>query len=104
MGSEMCIRDRFENIATVQFDHRVLAAITLALVLLFWMVVGRVAVTVGIRFATGAMAVMAVAQVVLGIGTLLLFVPVVLASLHQAGAVVLFGLTVWVVHEIRFPG
>ena len=94
----------FENIATVQFEHRVLAVTTLASVLLFWVAVGRVATTSGVRCATGAMAAMAIAQVGLGIGTLLLFVPVALASLHQAGAVVLFGLTVWVVYEFRFPG
>jgi len=93
----------FENIATVQFDHRILAVTTLASVLLFWAVVGRVAVRGGTRFATGAMAVMTIVQVGLGISTLLLFVPVALASLHQAGGVVLFGLTVWMVHEFRFP-
>jgi len=46
---------------------------------------------------------MTIVQVGLGISTLLLFVPVALASLHQAGGVVLFGLAVWVVHEFRFP-
>jgi len=40
-------------------------------------------------------------QVSLGIATLLLQVPVALAALHQAGAMVLFGLILWANHAIR---
>jgi cytochrome c oxidase assembly protein subunit 15 len=40
-------------------------------------------------------------QVGLGISTLLLRVPVPLAAAHQAGAMILFGLVLWVNHAIR---
>ena len=84
----------FEDIGTVQFDHRVLALITLVAVLLFWLRRrGRLSVDL-----LGGMAVL---QVGLGIATLLLVVPVPLAAAHQAGAVVLLTLALWATHEIR---
>jgi heme A synthase len=45
----------------------------------------------------------ALVQAGLGITTLLLVVPVSLAALHQAGALVLFGVGLWLIHELR-PG
>jgi cytochrome c oxidase assembly protein subunit 15 len=46
---------------------------------------------------------MALVQVGLGITTLVLVVPVAVASLHQMGAVVLFSLALWCAHELRAP-
>jgi cytochrome c oxidase assembly protein subunit 15 len=40
-------------------------------------------------------------QVTLGISTLLLHVPVALASAHQAGALVLLTLTLYLLHGMR---
>lgn len=77
----------FEHLPAVQFNHRLLGLITVGAALwLGWR--GRAA---GHRW-TGWMALMAVAQVGLGIATLLLIVPIGLAALHQAGAVVLLAL------------
>lgn len=92
-----------ENIATVQFDHRVLAIATLAAVAAFWWGARRATLTAGQQRAVNALAATAVAQVGLGIATLLLVVPVPLAVLHQLGAVVVLGAAVWTVHELR-PG
>ncbi len=44
---------------------------------------------------------MAFVQFLLGIATLLLVVPVWLAALHQAGALVLLGLGLWARHQLR---
>jgi cytochrome c oxidase assembly protein subunit 15 len=44
---------------------------------------------------------MAALQVALGITTLLLVVPVYAAATHQAGAVLLFTMILWFVHELR---
>ncbi|GAB6054104.1 COX15/CtaA family protein [Magnetospira thiophila] len=83
-----------ENTATVQFDHRVLALLTLALALwLGWR--GRV------ETAFPLLALAALVQVTLGILTLLFEVPVVLGSLHQAGALLLFTAILWALHRIR---
>lgn len=43
-------------------------------------------------------------QVTLGISTLLLHVPIALAASHQAGALVLFTLVLFVVQQIRQGG
>jgi cytochrome c oxidase assembly protein subunit 15 len=50
--------------------------------------------------ANGLM-VMAALQVMLGITTLLLVVPVHAAATHQAGAVLLFTMTLWFTHELH---
>ena len=40
-------------------------------------------------------------QVILGISTLLLVVPIWLGALHQAGAILLLSLAFWVLHHLR---
>ncbi len=89
----------FTNMATVQFDHRMLAYVLLALIPWF---AGRVwSETPAARPAALALAIWLAVQVSLGIATLLLQVPVALAATHQAGAMVLFGLVIWANHCIR---
>ena len=91
----------FENLATVQFDHRVLGSIvTLGAVLLFW----RVRVSSApprARVAAGFLAATAAVQAALGISTLVLAVPVALGVLHQAGATILFAAALWTFRELR---
>ena len=41
-------------------------------------------------------------QVGLGVTTLLLYVPVSIAALHQAGAMVTLSTALWVSHELKF--
>ena len=84
----------FEDIGTVQFDHRVLALTTLVAVLLFWWRRRG-------RLSVDLLGAMAAVQVGLGIATLLLVVPVPLAAAHQAGAVILLTLALWATHENR---
>jgi cytochrome c oxidase assembly protein subunit 15 len=93
-------RNLFENIATVQFDHRLLATLTFVAVLLFWLWARRVVTGTG-RTAVHLMLLAAIAQVTLGISTLLLHVPVALAATHQAGALVLLTLTLLVNHRLH---
>ena len=93
----------FENIITVQFDHRVLALVLLAAVAIFWLRARRSGLEPDVRYAVNALAAMTAVQVALGISTLLLVVPPALAVTHQAGALVLFGIAVWVVHALRLP-
>ncbi len=76
----------FENAGAVQFDHRVLAMTTFVLALLYWWRARLDAAGAGPHLVAG----MAIVQVILGISTLLLVVPIPLAALHQAGAVALF--------------
>ena len=81
-------RNLFENVAAVQFDHRLLASLTAALTLC--------AVVVGLRDprrdapgrrAVAALGILVACQYGLGVATLLNMVPTGLATLHQFNAV-----------------
>ncbi len=93
----------FSNMATVQFDHRLIAWLLAFLVPWLWWRC-RVLGTGGRAqlACTFALAVLGV-QIALGIATLLHKVPVPLAAAHQAGSMVLFGVLLWVNHELRVP-
>ncbi len=94
----------FEDILTVQFDHRLLAMTTFAAIMVFWRRAGKAALTPAQGLATKVLALVAVVQVGLGISTLVLVVPVPLAALHQTGALALLCVGVWLAHEFRSPG
>ncbi len=90
----------FENMVTVQFDHRWLAILT-GVALLAWYLRGRS------RFDDARLArsfklvgMMVIIQLVLGIATLLWQVPVALGALHQAGALLLFGAMLYNLHAL----
>jgi cytochrome c oxidase assembly protein subunit 15 len=91
----------FENITTVQFNHRLLAVITVVAVVAFWWRVRRTALGRRGRWAVNGLPIAVLAQAGLGISTLLLVVPTPLAALHQAGAVVVFTLALWAAWELR---
>jgi cytochrome c oxidase assembly protein subunit 15 len=96
-------RNLFENIAAVQFNHRLLASLTLlaASGLLIAALPYRTQLGWRAAFAGGA----AGLQYLLGVSTLLLSVPVGLAVLHQAGAMILLTAALLIVHAVRpFPG
>ncbi|HTJ97202.1 MAG TPA: COX15/CtaA family protein [Rhodocyclaceae bacterium] len=89
----------FSNLTTVQFDHRMIAWSLMVLVPLLWWKVLRHAPQA--RGAANAMLAMLAVQVVLGISTLLHHVPVPLAAMHQAGAMILFAKLLLVNHKLR---
>ncbi len=92
-------RSVFEDPTTVQFDHRVLAMATFGFAMWLWWK-GRRAQGRA-RVAANATGLMALVQVGLGISTLVMMVPVPLASAHQAGAVLLLSAMVWAAFEMR---
>src|SRR5262249_36512528 len=71
----------FENVATVQFDHRLLAETTFTVAILFFLSSLRLALTQRGRWAMAALLGAALLQFGLGIATLLLAVPVALGAL-----------------------
>ncbi len=83
-------RNFFENVPLVQLDHRLLAMLTAFVVILLWAAALRWLGPTPARFALHAAAVAVLGQFVLGIATLLTFVPVPLGAAHQAGAMVVF--------------
>lgn len=80
----------FEYPATAQFVHRMMAYVVLIAVLAFWFASLRFAVSPRFAKARGILLVTLLVQVSLGIATLLWYVPVALATLHQTGALCLF--------------
>ena len=91
----------FDNAATVQFDHRLLAWLLAALAPWFWWRSRGVTLTPSARLACDALPVVLILQLALGIATLLLAVPVALGAAHQAGALLLLTIALVVNHELR---
>jgi len=91
----------FENATTVQFNHRMLAYALVAVVLWHvWSVLSRTDDRL-VRMSGLALGVAVLAQVGLGIWTLLAQVPLSLGLAHQAGAVTLFGLALWHLYALQ---
>ena len=89
------------NMATVQFVHRVLAiVIALTAASLAWRVLRDGVSTVRDRGWAWALACAVALQLAAGISTLLLRVPIPLAALHQAGAVVVFTCALGLLHSL----
>ncbi len=90
------------NMATVQLVHRVLALIVAASVLLLWWRIDRDAsFDDRVRAWNQALLVAVLLQVSAGIATLLMRVPVALAALHQAGALLVFTCALALAHALR---
>ncbi|MBI2235460.1 MAG: COX15/CtaA family protein [Magnetospirillum sp.] len=88
-----------EDIKTVQFLHRSLAEITLLVALAGWLW-ARTRLGRDLPASVNAVALMALAQVALGVATLLMVVPVSLASAHQMGAMALLTFCLWALHDL----
>lgn len=82
------VRNLTENLAAVQFDHRLLATLTAVFALVTVAMVWRRSAGVG-RVALCAIGGLVCAQYMLGVATLLMVVPVGLATLHQGVAILL---------------
>ncbi|MEK6707708.1 MAG: COX15/CtaA family protein [Pseudomonadota bacterium] len=94
-------RNFFDNMATVQFDHRMIAWMLAFLVPLFWFKSRQFPLPASTRLACNLLLAMLAVQISLGIATLLLVVPLPLAAAHQGGAVLLFTAALWVNHKLR---
>jgi len=90
----------FENIATVQFTHRILAMTTFFCVAVFWLATRRQDLGAAAT-PMNLLLLVAIIQVGLGISTLLLVVPVPLAAAHQAGALALYTAGLWTANRLR---
>ena len=93
----------FENPVTAQFTHRVLAFASCVAVVAAWVASLGAGVSRRVRLWAHASLAVAAVQVGLGISTLLLHVPVPLASGHQAGAIALLTCLVGLYLGTRTP-
>ena len=94
-------RNPFENAATAQFDHRVLALTTFALIVAYWLTARRQELTARARKAANALLHTATLQVALGIATLLYAVPIALGAAHQGVALLLLTVALSLIHSLR---
>jgi heme a synthase len=94
-------RNLFNNVAAVQFDHRLIAWLLAILVPVFWLRTRSIQLEPRARLACNLLVLALALQIALGISTLLLMVPVPLAAAHQAGALTLFAVSIWVCSELR---
>jgi cytochrome c oxidase assembly protein subunit 15 len=95
-------RSLFEDITTIQFTHRMLAYATVAAVLIYRLsLLGASLPSPAARHAVNSLTIWVLVQVTLGVATVLLIVPLPLAAAHQAGAVILWTLALWVAFEMR---
>jgi cytochrome c oxidase assembly protein subunit 15 len=91
----------FANVATVQFDHRLIAWLLAALAPWFWLRVRGAPVSPRARLAASLLLCALALQIALGIATLLNAVPVALAAAHQAGAILVFTAVLLAAHALR---
>lgn len=91
----------FNNMATVQFDHRIGAWLLAFIVPWFCFKLFAGPVSPRARLAAKLLLAVLVWQIALGIATLLLAVPVALGAAHQGGAMIVFGVLLWLNHELR---
>jgi heme a synthase len=97
------VRNWFENIAAVQFDHRMLATMTVAAVALSWLAGRSAPLPYRARLALHALLAAVLLQFALGVTTLLFVAPIPLAAAHQAGAVILLTAAIVLRHTLRRP-
>ena len=89
------------NMATVQFVHRTLALVVVAVVVAAWLRVRREPPNPRARTWSHLLLVLTALQVAVGISTLVLQVPLALAAVHQAGAVLVFTCAIGLRHALR---
>ena len=95
-------RNFFYNMATVQFDHRLMAWALAPMIPVFcWRVRAAGAMPVRVRVGANLLLALLILQIALGVSTLLLVVPLTLAAAHQAGALLLFAASLNQAHALR---
>jgi heme a synthase len=96
-------RNLFENGIAAQFNHRWLGVLCLAVALGVWGWGLRTGLAGRGKVLLMLLPLVALAQVTLGIVTLLLATPIGIAAFHQAGAVLLLTVAVLLYHALRSP-
>lgn len=111
MGNEWVPRETFafspywkiftENHTGVQFIHRCIAFLILFFCVIIFFMSKKAPLTSLQKRLLRSILLIVILQFCLGIFTIIFHVPVVIAVLHQAGAFVLFGAALFLIHRIR---
>ena len=90
--------DPFENPVSAQFHHRLLASITLIIIILYSInYIMKNPINLRILILLFAI----ICQFIIGVFTLLYSVPITLGAMHQFGGVLLFLSSIWLLHYPR---
>lgn len=84
----------FDNIMTVQFDHRMLAYVIAILAVIVWLKLRKEN-----HFAAHMLLLTILAQITLGIVTLINVVPIPLAAAHQGGALITLSAALYLLRQ-----
>ncbi|XP_020658698.3 heme A synthase COX15 isoform X2 [Pogona vitticeps] len=95
------LKNLFENPTTVQFDHRILGISSVTAIMGLYLLSRKIPLPRRTRMAVTSLLTVAYFQVILGISTLLLYVPTPLAATHQSGSLALLSVSLWLLHELR---
>lgn len=87
---ELGWRNFFENVATIQWNHRILAILTVALIVTYWNLGRQTDPPPQIRIGLNWLLFAIFVQATLGIATLLLLMPINLALAHQVWSMAVF--------------
>ena len=90
----------FEDITTIQFNHRMFAYLLLVMTSILSWQVYRQRISEKATLGVVLLMVALLVQITLGISTLLLHVPVAIAAAHQGGAIVTFTAVLFASHSI----
>jgi cytochrome c oxidase assembly protein subunit 15 len=93
----------FENIAAVQFNHRILAELVLLFVVGLWFYAKKYELADQARLGFNLMLIMVIVQFILGVMTLLMAVPLTLGVAHQGGSMLLFATALFTLSSLRSP-
>lgn len=96
-------RNLFENVATIQFAHRVGALLVVLGSAILWLAARRTRMTGAPGVGVHVLLTFALIQMTLGILTLVNGVPVLLAAAHQVGALCLLTAALCVSHLLCMP-
>jgi heme a synthase len=94
-------KDCLENPVSVQFLHRLSAILTTTLCCGIWIYQRKLEIPPPLSWAFTGVAIVVLLQLSFGIATLLLVVPIGLATLHQGFAFILFGSLVYALFLLR---
>ena len=89
------IIDPFENPVSAQFHHRLLATLTLVIIILYFI---NYILKNEINRRIIVLSIAILCQFIIGVFTLLYSVPIVLGVIHQLGGVILFLSSLWLLH------
>lgn len=100
-GENSFAASAFANVMTVQFNHRMAAYLVLVFAGVLYFLGQKAGLTRPQKRILDLLGLAVLAQVVLGILTLVYFVPLWLAAMHQGGALVVLGLSLFLAWLLR---